>query len=1724
MKQLSSHSTLPPLTDQQIRRSTYTAALLALLLPPFVGGTLMGLIGYYPLPEFYLIFLSYATPYILVATTLVLLLTARAARYITALPLQDPHLAAAKATQIFKRLPWLLLGGITLYSIGGALSADFSIEQLGYRNYTLRDHLFNQFGLIPVVLISAFLIFFYYIDQLGRYLGPRRLHINAIPLWMKLLMLGIVTPLLIDSLIIGYYLNRTGYFEWQTLVLWLSLLALAAGGTWIAWKSIQQGLTPLQSFIASSPANIIEQAKLQLVPQSLDELGVLTARYAELLSNTQQLSGELQRSQNLADAIIENAGAIVLLLNREGRVVRFNRTAERLSGYSAEEIIGKFPWDTFLPPDEVDGVRRFAFDALANNPQALTGNFTNNWRCKDGRLLLTEWNNTLLLDSAGNMEFMISVGHDITARHKSEEKLRDNEERLRLALMSANQGLYDLNVQTGEAIVSPEYATMLGYDPAEFHETNAAWRQRLHPDDQALVYQAYTDYVAGRTSNYRVEFRQRTKQGEWIWILSIGKLVSHDATGNPLRMLGTHTNITERKRIEQSLLNREAWLRHTQSIAHVGSWELDLIHDHLNWSEETFRIFDIQPSQFGANYLAFRQAVHPDDRETVDAAYNQSIKNKTLYNFTHRIQLRDGSIKHLQERGETFYDEQGNPTRTIGAVLDITQHVLLESQARHHRDRLQFIIDASPDWIYAKDLQHRFVMVNKAFANAQGLPPDKMIGHSDTEFWSAELCEGNPANNIRGFHDDDRRAFQGDYTHNPHDPATFADDSLHIFDTIKGPLRNDKGEIIGVFSYSRDMTPRIEAEERYQSVVATMTEGVVIQQADGQIIDANRAAETILGLTIDQMRGRTAMDPRWQAVREDGSAFPGEEHPGNVALRTSQTFDGVIMGVDHPGKGRRWISINAFPLMLTNTSRPYGSVASFTDITERKHYEETLLTTNQIISAVLDTTPVLIAYLDPQMNFIRVNKAYAEADHKTPDFFPGKNHFALFPHAENEAIFRQVAKTGVAYTATAKPFEYEHNKERGVSHWDWTLTPIKNNRGTVTGLVLSLMNVTERISALENLRLNEEKLQRLNASLEAHVRERTRELQNAQRIAKIGNWSRNLRTNDVSWSDEIYRIFGYEPSKTLPSVDLFEVRIHPEDQTTVHHFVQKVISDKSSRGIDYRIRREDNTILWVHSEITLTTDDTGKPLALTGTLQDITERKEYEFKLSQNAARLDNAQHIARMGDYIFNLQTGDLYWSDMCYELLGFTPGTITPTPELFVERIHPDDKEHVKLMLVTAFNGNYSDKSNQHITLPKLEYRIIHTSGSLFWLQSIAYAETDINGKLLTIRGTVHDITALKNTEADLRQANDAKNTFLSRMSHELRTPMNAILGFSQVLDLEPLTAEQKDFVQEINRAGTHLLELINELLDLSRIESGKLAIVLQPVNVQKACTDAIQLVMSTATAKQITIRNECHSDVSIMSDSTRLKQILVNFLSNAIKYNHAGGQVILSCIKQRDSKLRLAVTDTGPGIAPEKHKYLFTPFERLGAEFTAIDGTGIGLALCKKLVELMQGEIGIVSAPGQGSTFWIEFNLIENFPEVTTRIDTKENSSNDLNQLALYIEDNAANLKVVEAMLRQHIGTTLLTANNGEFGLELANRYQPNVILLDIHLPGMDGYAVLTALQNDPRTKHIPVIALSADAMPLDIERGLHAGFKQYLTKPIKLDELLSVLEQTIHFNKP
>jgi PAS domain S-box-containing protein len=482
-------------------------------------------------------------------------------------------------------------------------------------------------------------------------------------------------------------------------------------------------------------------------------------------------------------------------------------------------------------------------------------------------------------------------------------------------------------------------------------------------------------------------------------------------------------------------------------------------------------------------------------------------------------------------------------------------------------------------------------------------------------------------------------------------------------------------------------------------------------------------------------------------------------------------------------------------------------------------------------------------------------------------------------------------------------------------------------------------------------------------------------------------------------------------------------------------------------------------------------------------------------------------------------------YVSPNIKRILGYSREEVLGVSGFWESHTHPEDVERLRATTAAALRERRTHFEH--------EGRIRHKDGTYRWMHSVFRVEYDRSGAPLSIVGYDQDVTArwageatIKDAKLEAERANEAKNEFLSRMSHELRTPLNAILGFAQLLEMDSLSAQQHESVEYILKGGRHLLKLIDEVLDITGIEEGRLTITLEPVATREVVQGTLDLMRPLAAAMNVQLNGGALNllDRYILSDVYRLEQVLLNFVSNAIKYNQSGGTVTLGYEETPEGRLRISVSDTGPGIAPDKLERLFVPFERLGAEQTTTGGTGLGLALSKRLVEAMGGALGVESTVGTGSTFWAEFPVVEG---PVARLTSRSAEAPGAGQLdasthagtVLYVEDNLSNLELIQRLLARRPGVRLLPAMQGQLGLDLASQHRPDLILLDLHLPDIPGDEVLRRLRAMPETQNVPVVVISADATPSRIVQARAAGAWQYLTKPLDAKQFLALLDEAL-----
>lgn len=633
-----------------------------------------------------------------------------------------------------------------------------------------------------------------------------------------------------------------------------------------------------------------------------------------------------------------------------------------------------------------------------------------------------------------------------------------------------------------------------------------------------------------------------------------------------------------------------------------------------------------------------------------------------------------------------------------------------------------------------------------------------------------------------------------------------------------------------------------------------------------------------------------------------------------------------------------------------------------------------------------------------------------------------------------------------------------------------------------------------------------------------------------------GFWEWDLETDHIDWSGGFWESIGYNVDNVtqVNSVDKIALFMHPEDIHKMRDATLEHLRTGKPLNTCYRIRTSDNQYVWTQVRADSLRDQSGRARYISGVNFDITELKETEEALRESEARQVRILQAANDGIWEWYAGRGGFHFSNRCWEMLGYDDQDDVITQgenrlKVWRNHIYPPD--------LPTFDSAFTDVTDKEMF--DVEYRILSKQGNLRWIRVRGRIYFNEAGEPVRMSGTNMDITDIKHAEERVlhakeaaEKANQAKSEFLSSMSHELRTPLNAILGYAQLFEYDGnLNNIQKDNVQEIRKAGEHLLQLINDVLDLAKIESGKMTVSLEPVLASRVVAECFTLVQPQADAKGVKLYASLQDLAStyVVADNVRLKQALINLLSNSIKYNSMGGEVELSLDYLPDvGRMRILVRDNGHGIASNRQSEVFQPFNRLNAEYSSIEGSGVGLVITKQLVEMMKGSLDFVSCEGEGTEFWIDLPLCSEWNQdlITNNKQLTGNNQEVLVELLikqkrkiLYIEDNPSNIRLLQQLFARYPQLELDVAEEAFLGIYKARSQLPDLIILDINLPGMDGYETLSVLKRDAATNKIPVVGLSANAMPYDVERGRNSGFYEYLTKPLEINRLIDVLNELL-----
>lgn len=1503
------------------------------------------------------------------------------------------------------------------------------------------------------------------------------------------------------------------------------------------------------------------------------------------ITEHKQIEAELQASRQLVQGIADASPNIIYLLDLAGlQRVYSNRRLEDVLGYSQDDGSDwkeGFSRE-ILHPDDLTRVRkhyaRFKDPEFRDLEEDAILTVEYRVRHADGSFHWFQSRDTVFSrDSEGRPRQIVGSATDITRLKEAKAALREQAAMNRAVLDSLASHVAVLDrggniIATNEAWNRFEVANM-SEKAVSRNYTNYldVCRQAVGDDAQGAM-DAHDGILAvlnGEVDNFQLEYPCQSPEEMRWYQMSVTPLDTEHGGA-----VVSHTSITERKKIEQAL---EAALRQrerAQSITHLGSVEVDLKTGKTLWSDEYFRLLGYQPQSFEPTIGHFLNSMHPEDRGPAIQML-RDMEYGDISTHEYRFVLPDGTERWLQLQGRLEEAAPGFAPTLWATALDVTQRKKSEEALQIQAERQNLLLNCSRLLLEGRETEAELIQmvferiqkhlkVDVCFYYScdweQGqLNLVKSIGVPESRVAEAKVlllgqafCGTTAAQGVPLIAGAERIATD--------ESGSFIR-ALGVRAYACHPLLSSTGSILGTFSVAGtgrgDFSPEEsaflhtlchliagvaerkrteialrESEERFRSTFEQVAVGMAHVDPRGRWLRVNQRLCAILGYTREELLARD---------------FRAITHPDDMDISTEIVLRQLSGEMDSCSVEKRylrkdgtiiWVNITT-ALKRDANGAPDYFISVTEDISERKRVEAERKYVMESAGCLLWSCDVreeggrLIwtqRYFDQE-----AAQRLVPIDIRPGEYYQQKWHDARFDQdrARNFRYGDQQTRAGLDYQD-----EFRMWAADGSVHWlreDVRVNVLEPGKSWhVVGVCTEITAFKE---ALETAHRWTHVFEKVEFGL-AHV-----DVRNGTFIEVNPAFARQR---------------GYTPEELIGKSPLILHSVEHHEEML--RWMRQV--DQTGHAVfEATHLRKDGTKFPALVEITLLRDVDGRPTSCITYAQDITDRKQAEAALREEQERFRRTAATVPGVVYQFRIRPdGSIsmpYFTASLSEIVDIPLEGLQEDASPLYTRIHPEDMSNFLSEI------EYSART---VTDWHSEFRVNHREKGEIWVEGRSTPVQEADGSTLWY-GFLSDVTRRKRAEADIIQfnseimqfnsdlearvkrrtselaqaneeaerarliaeearteaekANQAKSEFLSRMSHELRTPMNSILGFAQIMEMQAADEKQAGRIAHILQAGQHLLQLINEVLDMARVESGRLTLSVEAISVGQVLDLTLGLIRPLCQQKELVLSNEIgeFGDLYLMSDQQRLSQVLLNFLSNAVKYNRSEGTIRVYGERRGKGDLRLCVHDTGKGISETNQERLFQPFERLGAD-SAVEGTGLGLALSKRLVEAMGGEIGVESVPEEGSTFWVQLPLTEapTLNDTPGESDVKE-EWNQNEQTLLYVEDNLTNLQLIREVLDDRPNIRLITAMQGKLGIALARKHCPALILLDLDLPDISGEEVLRQLSNDPITMDVPVVIVSADATPGRQERLRKLGAMDYLPKPLNVRSFLRLVSRHI-----
>lgn len=1287
-------------------------------------------------------------------------------------------------------------------------------------------------------------------------------------------------------------------------------------------------------------------------------------------------------------------------------------------------------------------------------------------------------------DENNNPTKLLGIIENIEKQKENESKIIESSLFINnvLSISPVFIGIFDNN-SLKLSYINKRIEDRLSFNLQEINEFEKSFFSLINEDDKEEVLNSIIDLLSSnKDKSVNVEFRIKDKSGKFIWLQSTFSIFEKNADST--KIVGVGIEISEQKENELKIQDLEKRWQFAIEGSGDGVWDWNTKTNEVFFSKMWKSMIGFEDHELKNEFEEWNNRIHPDDKEEVFSKLNDYFEGKQdVYVSQNRLLCKDGTYKWILARGQIIErDEEGNPLRIIGTHTDINELLLTQEKLINSEKRFKNIIDAAGEYIWEADEFSRYTFVSDRFYKLLGYTKEEVIGKSPYDFMI----------------DEDKRKLQRQFFSIRRSKSKFKDisfkirrkDGQFVQHSINGrPLLDSNDEIFAYIGVGADITERVEREmelvktqQKLSSILNEINDVISsVSLPDMNYIYISPSAELLFGYSTDEWFKNSNL---WKEVIYKDDKYIIDKI--DKLLQENGNFKDIVYRIVTKHGELKWVNSSGSIIKGKNgeSDRIDGIVK---DITKQKIQENEIRYRESIFNSFVTLAPYGIALTDLNTGkFIEINDKILEPTGYTKEEFLNLSYWDLTPKKYEEQ--ERIQLDDLNKKGSYGPYQKEYIRKDGTTY-PVLLNGIRIKDNNNVDLIWSIVeDISDRVEK------------------EKEIKEKNNRLELAEKTAKLGNWVVDLVNGTVTWSDETKRIHEVDMD-FVPDIETGINFYAPEVRDHVTNVITEAI--KTGKGWEFELPliTAKNNRVWVNA-IAEVLQENGVTTKIFGTFQDITDR----IRLQEERDSIFNMSldMISVCGTDAYFKQLNDA-WS----ETLEYSIEEIKSKP--LWNFIHPDDINRTQEAFINVMDEPVLNFENRYIT----------KSGKIVWLSWNAQSNPDD----LLIYSITRNVTIAKERERELKlariaaeEANKTKSVFLANMSHEIRTPMNSILGFGEILLNRLENKENVEYVSSMMSAGKTLLTLINDILDLSKIEAGKLNLELKDTNVKTMIKELSNMFSILASKKHLTFKyliDDAFPNV-LEVDEIRIRQILLNLIGNAIKFTDKGGIEIV--LKHKINKndlvdLEISVIDTGIGVKESNLNLIFEEFKQQDDQSTRkYGGTGLGLSISKKLATMMNGEIKVKSELGKGSEFTLLLSNLKYKAEEQFKIQNAYNIT-FINSKLLIVDDNELNLLLLETILKQIGILNYDKAYTGKEAISFMEKNTYDLVLMDIQMPEMDGIEATQIIKNDMKI-NTPIIALSALAMSHNIEDNAKY-FDDYLTKPIELKVALEVLKKYLEY---